>query len=112
MVTNPYTMARVSPALAAVCRYEPNPGRRKSRFPRTNISHAIRKNQPPATDIMEFQTKPMTEKGSSIWVNRCHQLKRYKRAASRISWGMLLSDELKLKAMFHTCPVKISRIDP
>ena len=61
MVPTPHKMDRVSPALAAVCRYEPKPGRRKSLSPRTNISQAIRKNQPPATDIMEFQTNPIAE---------------------------------------------------
>jgi hypothetical protein len=55
-------MARCRRALAAVCRYEPRPGRRRSRLPSTNISQAIRKNQPPATDIMEFHTRPMAER--------------------------------------------------
>ena len=64
-------MARVFPLLAAVCRKEPRPGRRKSLSPRTNISHAIRKNQPPATDIMEFQTMPIVENGRSSSMKRC-----------------------------------------
>jgi len=38
-------------------------GEAKVRLPRTNISHAIRKNQPPATDIMEFQTQADGGKG-------------------------------------------------
>ena len=59
MAASPQIIARVSPALAAVWRYEPRPGRRRSRFPKTNISQAIRKNQAPATDIMEFQISPM-----------------------------------------------------
>ena len=59
MVATPQRMLGVSPALAAVCRYEPSPGRRKSLEPSTNISHAMRKNQPPATDIIEFHTSPM-----------------------------------------------------
>ena len=66
----------MSPALAAVCRYEPKPGRRKSRCPSTNISHTISANHPPATDIIEFHTKPMAEDGNSNCVKRCHQLKR------------------------------------
>src|ERR1700722_21013707 len=102
----------MSPALAAVCKYEPRPGRRKSRFPNTNISQAIRKNQPPATDIMEFHTSPIAEYGSSICVNLCHQLQRYISATSRISRGILFSEEEKLKVMFQTCPVKIKRKDP
>ena len=61
MVPTPHKIERVSPALAAVCRYEPSPGSRKSLSPKTNISQAIRKNQPPATDIMEFHTSPMAE---------------------------------------------------
>ncbi len=59
MVAMPQRMLGVSPALAAVWRYEPSPGRRKSFEPSTNISQAIRKNQPPATDIIEFHTSPM-----------------------------------------------------
>src|SRR5207249_2820507 len=65
MAATPQRIARVLPLLAAVSRKEPRPGRRKSRLPRTNISQAMRKNQPPATDIMEFQTRPMVEKGRS-----------------------------------------------
>src|ERR1035437_3282951 len=52
---SPQTTDRVAPALDAVCRYEPRPGRRRSLFPRTNISQTIRENQPAATDIIEFQ---------------------------------------------------------
>ena len=76
MVPTPQRIDRVSPALAAVCRYDPSPGSRKSREPSTNISHAIRKNQPPATDIIEFHTSPIAENGNSISIKRCHQLKR------------------------------------
>src|SRR5579872_6733999 len=76
IVATPQMIEVVSPLLAAVCRYEPKPGRRKSRVPSTNISQAISANQPPATDIIEFQTKPMAAKGNSTSVNRCHQLNR------------------------------------
>src|SRR2546422_4752438 len=65
IAATPQRIARVLPWLAAVWRKEPRPGRRKSRFPSTNISQAIRKNQPPATDIMEFQTSPIVENGRS-----------------------------------------------
>src|SRR5260370_228897 len=65
IAARPPRIARVLPLLAAVCRKEPRPGSRKSRLPRTNISQAIRKNQPPATDIMEFHTRPIVEKGRS-----------------------------------------------
>ena len=75
MVATPHRIERVSPALAAVCRYDPRPGRRKSREPSTNISQAIRKNQPPATDIIEFHTRPIAANGNSISMKRCHQLK-------------------------------------
>ena len=59
MTPKPQAMERVAPALAAVWRYEPSPGSRRSRYPNVNISHAIRKNQAPATDMMEFQMSPM-----------------------------------------------------
>ena len=64
IAARPQTMDFVSPAPEARCKYEPRPGRRKSRLFSSNISQAIRKNQPPATDIIEFQTKPMAEYGS------------------------------------------------
>src|ERR1039458_2549197 len=56
----------------AVCRYDPSPGSRKSRLPSMNISQAIRKNQPPATETMEFQTRPIAPYGSSSSTKRCH----------------------------------------
>ena len=59
IVSRPQAMAVPLPVLAAVCRKLPRPGRRKSRWPSTNISQAIRKNQPPATETMEFQTRLM-----------------------------------------------------
>ena len=93
MAARPHSTAPVSPALAAVCRYEPSPGRRRSRLFRTKASHAIRKNHPPATDIMEFHTSPMAAQGSSSWVKRCHQLSRYTPAASTSSCGIFLVDE-------------------
>ena len=36
----------------------------------------MRKNQPPAIDIMAFQVSPITEAGSSTHLNRCHHEKR------------------------------------
>src|ERR1700723_1912089 len=93
MVTDPHNIACVSPVLAAVCRYEPNPGRRKSRSPNTNISQAIRKNHPPATETIEFQTRPIAEYGSSSCQKRCHAEKRKTLAASRSSRGKLFSEE-------------------
>src|SRR5271154_2962286 len=90
IVASPHNIARLFPLLAAVCRSEPSPGNRKSLSPSTNISQAIRKNHPPATDIIEFQTSPIVEKGRSNSVNLCHLL----------------------NPMFHTCPVKIRMIDP
>src|SRR6202020_2735255 len=98
--------------LDAVCKYEPRPGSRRSRFPRTDISQTMRENQPPATDIIEFQIRLMAVSGSSSCTNFCHQLKRYSCAASSISRGILLSEEYTLKAMFQTCPVKIRKMDP
>src|ERR1700722_13564116 len=93
MVTDPHNIACVSPVLAAVCRYEPRPGRRKSRSPRTNISQAIRKNHPPATDTIEFQTSPIAEYGNSSCQKRCQAEKRKTLLASRSSLGRLLSEE-------------------
>src|ERR1039458_2641461 len=109
MVNTPQTMARVSPALAAVCKYEPRPGRRKSRLPRTNISHAIKKNQPPATDIMEFQMSPIAACGNSNCQNCCHQLNRYASAASRISVGILFRSEPAAGHGHHGIPNESNR---
>ena len=39
--------------------YEPIPGRRKSRSPSVNASFTVRKNHPPAIDIIEFHTSPI-----------------------------------------------------
>ncbi len=36
-----------------------------------NISHSISANQPPATDTIEFQTRPMAAKGISSCQKRC-----------------------------------------
>src|ERR1700730_10697227 len=72
----PQMIARVSPVAEAVDRYDTRPGKRKSRLQRTNISQTMRKNQPPATDTIEFQIKPMAEYGSSSCQKRCHALSR------------------------------------
>src|SRR5882757_6680924 len=72
IVIDPHNMPWESPVLAAVCKYDPSPGRRKSRSPSTNISQAIRKNQPPATETIEFHTRPIAAYGSSSCQNRCH----------------------------------------
>src|SRR3981081_4094591 len=90
---NPETMDLVAPALDAVCKNEPRPGSRRSRFPKTNISHTIRANHPPATDIIEFQIRLVAVCGSSHWSSLCHQLKRYNRATSSSSRGILFSEE-------------------
>src|ERR1039458_4265943 len=82
MTPRPQKMAWVSPALAAVCKYEPSPGRRKSRAPSTNISQAIRKNHPPATDIIEFQQRRLPQsraavmRGQHFSVNGLYRLHR------------------------------------
>ena len=76
IAARPQSIARVFPWPAAVCKYDPSPGKRKSLSPSTNISQAIRKNHPPATDIMEFHTSPIVEKGRSSSVNFCHALNR------------------------------------
>ena len=82
----------LSRSAAAVCRYEPSPGRRKLRLPTGNISHTIRKNQPLATETIEFHTSPMAANGSSSWNNRCHREKPLMAHASISSRGMLFSE--------------------
>jgi len=52
----------------------------------------MRKNQPLATETMEFQMRPMAEKGSSNWMSRCQREKRLMVQASISSLGMLLSE--------------------
>ena len=39
----------------------PRPGNWKLRSPMVNISQAMRANHPPATETMEFQTRPIAE---------------------------------------------------
>ncbi len=56
--------------------YEPSPGSRKSCVPSTNASLTIRKNHPPAIDIIEFHTSPIVENGSSTQRSFSHQSKR------------------------------------
>ncbi len=91
-VSRPSITAVMSPALAAVCRYAPSPGSRKSRVPTWKISAAIRKNQPPDQDIMLFQMSPMAAHGSSSILNRSQRSKRKIAAASRSSPGIVDSD--------------------
>jgi len=92
IVVIPHRIATVFPSLAADCRYDPSPGSRKSRFPSTNISQAIRKNQPPATDTIEFHTSPITPCGNSSCTRRCQRENRYIRAASINSLGIAFTD--------------------
>ncbi len=72
-------------------RYEPRPGSRRSRFPSTNISQTIKENQPPATDIIEFQIRLIAEYGNSSWRNLCLQLRRYRRAEASGTGNMKLA---------------------
>ena len=76
----------------ATAMYEPTPGSRKSRPPRTNASLTVRKNQPPAIDIIEFQTRPMTADGSSTTRNVFQREKPLRRATSYISAGTAFSE--------------------
>ncbi len=50
-------------------------------------------NHPAATETMEFQIRPIAEKGSSSCQKRCHAEKRLIAQASRSSRGMLFSEE-------------------
>ena len=72
----------------ATAMYEPTPGRRKSRSPRVKASVTVKKNHPPAIDIIEFQRSPMVEEGSSSVRKVFHQPKPLIRATSRKSVGM------------------------
>ncbi len=88
------TIARRSPRSIATAMYEPTPGRRKSRSPSVNASLTVRKNQPPAIDIIEFQTRPMTDEESSTVRKRFQKPKRWRRATSWSSVGIARSDAM------------------
>ncbi len=75
IATMAHAIARPSPFSIATAMYDPMPGRRKSRSPSVNASFTVRKNQPPAMDIMEFQTSPMTEEDTSTVLKRRSQPK-------------------------------------
>ncbi len=92
IVISPHVIAVQSPCDAAVCRYDPSPGSRKFLAPTGNISHTIRKNQPLATDTIEFHTRPIAPNGSSSWNSRCQREKRLISVASISSRGMLFSE--------------------
>jgi len=51
--------APTAPWLIASLMYEPIPGSRKSRPSSVNASLTVRKNNPPAIDIIEFHTSPI-----------------------------------------------------
>ena len=70
------TMARTSPWSIATLMYEPIPGSRKSWSPSVKASVTVRKNQPPAIDIIEFHTRPIIDDGTSRVRKRFHQPKR------------------------------------
>ena len=60
--------------------------------PTVNISAAIRKNQPPAQETIEFQIRPLAPKGISTVLKRNHGFRRNIAEASSSSVGMVVSD--------------------
>ena len=68
------------------------PGSRKSRSPSVNASLTVRKNQPPAIDIIEFQTRPIAEDETSTVPNVFIQPKRWMRETSFSSVGIERSE--------------------
>ena len=88
MATTAYAIARRSPRSMATAMYAPIPGSRKSREPRVNASVTVRKNHPPAIDIIEFQMSPIVADGSSSVRKVFHQPNPLMRATSRKSLGM------------------------
>ena len=102
------SIAGTFPALIASAMYEPTPGSRKSLSPSVNASLTVRKNHPPAMDIMEFHTSPIMLAGTSrMRKTRFGRQAVDDGAASRRGVGMLLRLAKKLKVMFQTWPVKI-----
>ena len=92
MVTRPQIIARVSAVAGGGLQIGAEAGQAEVAARRArNISQAIRKNHPPATETMEFHTRPMAEKGSSSW-KKPLPARRSRRSveASRSSRGMLL----------------------
>ena len=83
-----HAMALESPFSMATAMYEPMPGSRKSRSPSVKASFTVRKNQPPAIDIIEFQTSPITEEDTSTIRKRFQNEKRWMRATSWSSSGI------------------------
>ena len=76
----------------ATLMYEPMPGSRKSRSPSVNASVTVKKNHPPAIDIMEFHTRPIIDDGTSRVRKRFHQPNRCNAATSRSSPGIARND--------------------
>src|SRR5512143_543890 len=68
----------------------------------------MRKNQPPAHDIMLFQISGIAAKGSSRLLKFIQVFKRKMALASRSSLGMVLSDWYQANVRFQTCEVKIN----
>ena len=89
----PSSCARRSPCSMARLIYEPRPGSRKSCSPSTNASLTIKKNQPPAMDIMLFQRSPVAAKERSSRKNRSHHDIRARRATATKSGGTDFNDE-------------------
>ena len=110
IATIAHAMARRSPFSMATAMYEPIPGRRKSRSPSVKASLTVRKNQPPAIDIIEFHTRPITDDDSSTVRKRFQKEKRCRRATSWSSSGIERSEPTYENVMFQTCAVKIMRM--
>ena len=87
-------IAARSPFSIATAMYDPTPGSRKSRSPSVNASFTVRKNQPPAIDIIEFQTSPITDEETSTVKKRFQNENRWRRATSRSSFGIERRDAM------------------
>jgi hypothetical protein len=61
-------------------------------LPSVKASHTVRKNHPPAIDIIEFHTSPMVAAGSSTMRKYPQRPRRKSTAASRSSAGMPRSE--------------------
>ena len=92
MATIAQSIARWSPFAIATAMYDPTPGRRKSWFPSVKASLTVRKNHPPAMDIIEFHTRPIAEEETSTVRKVLNHPNRWMRATSRSSAGTERTD--------------------
>jgi hypothetical protein len=85
-------MAPRSRSAMASAMYDPMPGSVTVVSPMLIASDATTKNQPPAIDIIMFQTSAGIANGASSFQNRIHGLRRKECEASTSSFGTVRSD--------------------